>query len=64
MWGMYVGIDMAWKEGIKHLQVKGDSKILVDIIIEKCNINRNVPALIRCIRNLKNMSWQVQINYT
>jgi len=60
---IYIGIYMARRQGIAHLQVESDSKVLVDMIIGKCNINGNVPTLIRRIRDLKNMSWQVQINH-
>ena len=63
MWGMYIGMDIARRQGITHLQVESDSKLLVDMVTEKCNINGNVPTLIRRIRDLKNMSWQVQINH-
>jgi len=34
-----------------------------DMVTEKCNINGNVPTLIRRIRDLNNMNWQVQINH-
>jgi len=63
MWGMYIGMDMARRQGITHLQVESDSKILVDMVTEKCNINENVPTLIQRILDLKVMSWQVQINH-
>jgi len=33
-------------------------------ITGKCNINGDVPTLIRLIHDLKNMSWRVQINHT
>jgi hypothetical protein len=38
--------------------------LLVDMVTENCNINGNVPTLIKHIRNLKNMNWQVEINHT
>jgi len=60
---MYIGMDMARRQGITRLQVESDSNILVDMVTGKCNINGNVPTLIRRIRDLKNMSWQVQINH-
>jgi len=56
MWGMYIGVDMARRQGITHLQVESDSKVLVNMVTGKCNINGNVPTLIRRIRDLKNMS--------
>jgi ribonuclease HI len=64
MWGMYIGMDLARRQGITHLQVESDSKVLVDMVIGNCNANRNIPILIRRIRDLKNMNWQVQINHT
>jgi ribonuclease HI len=29
MWGMYLGLDLTWKEHISHLIVESDSKILI-----------------------------------
>ena len=53
MWGMYIGMDMARRQEITHLHVESDSKVLVDMVTGKCNINGNVPTLIRHIRDLK-----------
>jgi len=61
---MYIGMDMARRQGITHLQVESDSSLLVDMVTGKCNINGNVPTLIQRIRDLKNMSWHVHINHT
>ena len=51
MWDMYIGMDMARRQGITHLQVENDSSLLVDMVIRKCNINENVPTLIQRIRD-------------
>jgi len=64
MWVMYIGMDMARRRGITHFQVESDSSLLVDMVTGKCNINGNVPTLIRHIRDLKNKSWHVHINHT
>jgi ribonuclease HI len=64
MWGMYIGMDLARRQGITHLQVESDSKVLVDMVTGNCNTNGNISTLIRRIRDLKNMNWQVQINHT
>jgi len=61
---MYIGMDMARRQGTTHLQVESDSSLLVDMVAEKRNINGNVPTLIQRIRDLKNMSWHVHINHT
>jgi len=61
---MYIGMDMAQRQRITHLQVESDSSLLVDMVTWKCNINGNIPTLIQRIRDLKNMSWHVHINHT
>jgi hypothetical protein len=35
MWGMYLGLDLTWKEHISHLIVESDSKILIWLSITK-----------------------------
>jgi len=37
-WGMYIGMDMARRQGITHLQVESDSSLLVEMVTGKCNI--------------------------
>ena len=64
MWAMYLGLELAQRRRITHLQVESDSKVLVDMITGNCNINGSVPTLIRRIREFKNMNWHVQINHT
>ncbi|GAU44764.1 hypothetical protein TSUD_246570 [Trifolium subterraneum] len=63
MWGMYIGMNLARRQGITHLQVESDSKMLVDMVTGNCNVNENIPTLIKCIRSLKNMNWHVQFNH-
>ncbi|GAU37815.1 hypothetical protein TSUD_276320 [Trifolium subterraneum] len=64
MWGMYNGIDLARRHGITHLQVESDSKVLVEMVTRNCNVNENIPTLLRRIRDLIKMNWDVQINHT
>ncbi|CAJ2669285.1 unnamed protein product [Trifolium pratense] len=64
MWGMYIGMNLARRQGITHLQVESDSKMLVDMVTGNCNVNGNIPTLIKRIRDLKNMNWHVQFNHT
>jgi len=61
---MYIGMDMARRQGITHLQVESDSSLLVYMVTGKCSINGNVPTLIERIRDLRDMSWHVHINHT
>ncbi|GAU23111.1 hypothetical protein TSUD_305580 [Trifolium subterraneum] len=64
MWGMYIGMDLARRKGVTHLQVESDSKVLVDMVTGNCKVNGRIPTLVRRIRDLKNLDWQVQINHT
>ncbi|GAU44619.1 hypothetical protein TSUD_378970 [Trifolium subterraneum] len=64
MWGMYIGMDLTTRKRITHLQVESDSKVLVDIVTGNCNVNENIPTLVRRIRDLTSMNWHVQINHT
>jgi hypothetical protein len=56
MWGMYLGMDLAMRQGMTHLQVDSDSKLLVDMVTGNCTINGNIPTLVRRIRDLKRMN--------
>jgi hypothetical protein len=60
---MYIGMDLARRQGVALLHVDSDSMVLVDMVTRNCNINRNIPTLIKRIRDLKNMNFQVEINH-
>ncbi|MCH88942.1 ribonuclease H protein [Trifolium medium] len=64
LWGMYLGLDMAWKERIPQLIVESDSKVLIDMITDNCKFNGVVPTLVRRIRNLLALNWHVQFCHT
>jgi ribonuclease HI len=64
MWGMYLGMQLAWRHGFHHLQVESDSNTLVDMITGKININGNPPTLVRRIHELLKLNWQVHFNHT
>ncbi|GAU15867.1 hypothetical protein TSUD_40880 [Trifolium subterraneum] len=64
MWGMYLGMGLALRQGITHLPVDSDSKVLVDMVTGNCTMNGSIPTLVRRIRDLKSMNWQVHINHT
>ncbi|PNX73414.1 ribonuclease H [Trifolium pratense] len=64
MWGMYLGMELAWRQGFHHLQVESDSKSLVDMITRKVKFNGNPPILVRRIQELLKLNRHVQFNYT
>jgi ribonuclease HI len=57
MLGMYLKIKLAWRQGFHHLQVKSDSKALVDMIIGKIRIDDNPLTLVRRIQELLKLNW-------
>jgi len=64
IWGLYLGLEMAWRKHYSHLIVESDSKILIDMISDNFKFNRNIPILVHWIRKLLKMSWNVQLNHT
>ena len=64
MWGVYLGLVMAWRNRIPQLIVESDSKLLIDMITYKCNLGGIVPILVRCDCNLLSLDWQVQVLHT
>jgi hypothetical protein len=44
MWGMYLSMNLAMREGIMHLQVDNDSKVLVDMVRRNYTINKSIPT--------------------
>ncbi|GAU49151.1 hypothetical protein TSUD_87340 [Trifolium subterraneum] len=59
MWGMYLGMSLAWRRGITHLHVESDSEVLIDMLTERIKLNGSTPTLVILIRNLLALSWQV-----
>jgi len=39
-------------EGFTHLIVESDSKLLIDMVIGSCKLNRHTPILVHCIQDL------------
>jgi ribonuclease HI len=64
MWGMYLRLEMAWREHISQLIVESDSKILIDIVTENCKFSGSVPMLVQHIRKLVSLDRRVQFRHT
>jgi ribonuclease HI len=64
MWGMYLGLKLSWSDGISHLCVESDSKLLIDMVTNNCKTNGTALSLIRHIRNLLDRSWCVEVHHT
>jgi ribonuclease HI len=61
---MYLGMQLAWRQGFHHLLMESDSKILVDMIMGNVKINGKRSTLVRRIQELMELNWQVQFNHT
>jgi ribonuclease HI len=64
MWGMYLDMQFAWRQGFHHLQVKSDSKNLIDKTTGNVRINGKSPMLVCRIQDLLELNWQVQVKHT
>jgi len=64
LWGMYLGLDMVWRDHIPQLIVESDSKTLIDMVTGNCKFSGGIPTLVRRIRNLLALDWHVQFRHT
>lgn len=63
MWGIYARTELAQRRGVTHLIVESDSKLLIDMVIGRCNLSGAIPILIRRIEELLNMNWQFSLKH-
>jgi len=43
---------MAWREGISHLIVESDSKVLIDMVTNNRKINGTISSLVQRIQEI------------
>jgi ribonuclease HI len=63
MWGMYLGLELAWRDVISQLCVESDSKLLIDMVTNNC-MNGTTSVLIQFIQNILNRNWRIQVHHT
>ena len=64
VWGLYIELDMASREGLSHLIVERDSKVLVNMVTTNYKINGVIRSLIRYIQKLLRRDWHTQVIHT
>jgi hypothetical protein len=64
MWGMYLGMKLAWRHDFHHLQVESNSKMLVDMIMRTVKFKGRPPTLVQRIQELLKLNWQMHFNHT
>ncbi|XP_045799725.1 uncharacterized protein LOC123893927 [Trifolium pratense] len=52
------------RQGVTQLIVESDSKVLIDMVTKKCNLNGVTSILIRRIQDLISRNWQIQFKHT
>jgi len=52
MWGLYLGLDLTLSEGLSHVIVESDLKVLIDMDTNNCKINGTIPSLVRSIQEI------------
>jgi len=55
---------MAWSEGLSHVIVKSDSKVLIDMVNNNCKINGTIPSQVRRIQEILQRDWHTQVIHT
>ena len=45
MRGLYLGLELAWRDGISHLCVEGDSKLLIEMATNNYKTDGMTPLL-------------------
>ncbi|KAL9426808.1 hypothetical protein AB3S75_033567 [Citrus x aurantiifolia] len=63
LWGLFYGIDLAWKLGVKNLLVEVDSKCTIDLLANTSNSPNRLSSMIQSIRRLLDRDWHVCINH-
>ena len=63
LWGLFYGLDLGWKLGIRSLLVEVDSKCIIDLLADDSNSPNNFSSVIQSIRRLINREWHVCISH-
>lgn len=63
LWGLFYGLDLAWKQRIRDLLVEVNSKCSIQLIANTSNNPSSYSSLIRSIKELLNKDWHVCINH-
>jgi hypothetical protein len=66
MWGLYLGLDSRHGFGGEYFHIidESDLNIIIDTITGKFRFNGHILSLVRQIRKLLSLRWQVLIGHT
>lgn len=63
LWGLFYGLDLAWKLGVQNLLVEVDSKCTIDLLANRSNRPNSFSSVIQSIKRLFDRDWHVCIKH-
>ncbi|KAH9723430.1 putative leucine-rich repeat receptor-like serine/threonine-protein kinase [Citrus sinensis] len=63
LWGLYQGLNIAWQNGIRWLQVEVDSICILHLVTTPMITSNELSPLIKSIKDLISRSWRITINH-
>lgn len=64
LWGILVGLQVAWDRGIQKLWIESDSLTSVNLVKRGCSLTQTYYNLVQSILELCGRSWQVHITHS
>jgi ribonuclease HI len=64
LWGVLEGLKYAWNLGFRRVELHIDSQIVVKIIQEETRVSSSCWSLLRRIRQLLVLDWEVRIQHS
>jgi hypothetical protein len=62
--GHYEGMKLTWRLVVTHLYMESDSKLLINMVIGRCNLSGATSILIRWIHKLISPDWHTRFQHT
>ncbi|WCJ35671.1 DNAse I-like superfamily protein [Euphorbia peplus] len=64
LWGLYFGLDLAWKLGMRQVEVELDSQVVIQLVTEASRSFHRYFWLIEGCRTLLKRGWDVRVKHT
>lgn len=64
LWGILMGLSVAWEMGVQPLWIESDSMVAVNLIMGGCVITHPFYNIVNRIRNLHGRNWTVRLTHT
>ena len=64
LWGILIGIQIAWNRGIRKLWIESDSLIAVNLVRKGCLPSHQYHNLVCSIRSYMDKQWHLRVTHT